>query len=54
MESAPLFFESEAALDCFLEAWLTGQLEPKRWTHAAHVAVAAQYAFLTHTGKRTN
>lgn len=41
----PSFAHSERALDEFLAAWEAGTLAKKEWTHAAHVAVAAYYAF---------
>lgn len=39
------FARSESALDEFLAAWEAGTLPKEEWTHAAHVAVAACYAF---------
>ena len=39
------FLLSAAALDDFLAAWEAGTLPHSQWTHAAHVAVAACYAF---------
>src|SRR5436305_8646195 len=40
---APL--ASEALLQGFVEAWKAGKLPKAEWTHAAHVAVAAYFAF---------
>jgi hypothetical protein len=37
--------ESEAGLHRFVEAWKAGQLPKREWTHAAHVGVAAYFAF---------
>ena len=39
------FLLSAAVLDHFLAAWEAGTLPHSQWTHAAHVAVAACYAF---------
>jgi len=39
------FTRAASALDAFLCAWEAGTLPKNRWTHAAHVAVAACYAF---------
>jgi len=39
------FLENEQKLEEFLRAWETGTLPHSSWTHAAHVAVAAYYAF---------
>jgi hypothetical protein len=39
------FLLSATALDEFLAAWQAGTLPHSQWTHAAHVAVAACYAF---------
>jgi hypothetical protein len=35
----------EQALDDFVGEWVAGTLPKPRWTHAAHVAVSAYYAF---------
>src|SRR3979411_1027062 len=37
--------ESEASLQRFVEAWKAGRLPKAEWTHAAHVAMAAYFAF---------
>ena len=37
--------ESEASLQKFVEAWKAGRLPKPAWTHAAHVAMAAHFAF---------
>jgi len=37
--------ESEALLQGFVEAWKAGKLPKAEWTHAAHVAMAAYFAF---------
>src|SRR4030088_792426 len=37
--------ESEALLQRFVEAWKAGKLPKAEWTHAAHVAMAAYFAF---------
>jgi hypothetical protein len=37
--------ESEAELQRFVEAWKAGRLPKPEWTHAAHVGVAAYFAF---------
>jgi hypothetical protein len=39
------FLESETALDHFIETWERGELPRADWSHAAHVAVAAYFAF---------
>jgi hypothetical protein len=39
------FLESEAALQQFVETWKAGKLPKSAWTHAAHVATAAYFAF---------
>jgi hypothetical protein len=39
------FLLSATALEEFLAAWEAGTLPDSQWTHAAHVAVAACYAF---------
>ena len=36
---------SEASLQRFVEAWKSGKLPKSAWTHAAHVAMAAYFAF---------
>ena len=45
ISKAPSFAHSESALDEFLAAWEAGTLRKDEWTHAAHVAIAACYAF---------
>lgn len=37
--------ESESELQRFVEAWKSGRLPKAQWTHAAHVAMAAYFAF---------
>lgn len=37
--------ESESELQPFVEAWKAGRLPKPEWTHAAHVAMAAYFAF---------
>src|SRR5258707_1915059 len=37
--------ESEGELQRFVEAWKAGRLPKAEWTHAAHVAMAAYFAF---------
>ncbi len=37
--------ESEASLQRFVEAWKSGKLPKSAWSHAAHVAMAAYFAF---------
>jgi hypothetical protein len=37
--------ESEASLQRFVDAWKSGKLPKSAWTHAAHVAMAAYFAF---------
>ena len=50
-ESTPVFFAkyaflaSESALAQFISAWQDGTLPKSSWTHAAHLAVAAYFAF---------
>jgi len=39
------FLDSPDAFAAFVDAWRRGTLARERWTHAAHVAVAAGYAF---------
>lgn len=39
------FTESEAGLEAFIEGWKLGTLPKSQWTHGAHVAVAAYFAF---------
>lgn len=41
----PPFLESEAALQQFVETWKAGKLPKAAWTHAAHVGMAAYFAF---------
>ena len=37
--------ESESELQRFVDAWKAGRLPKAEWTHAAHVAMAAYFAF---------
>jgi hypothetical protein len=37
--------ESEKSLQRFVQAWKSGNLPKSAWTHAAHVAMAAYFAF---------
>ena len=37
--------DSEASLQKFVEAWKSGKLPKSAWTHAAHVGMAAYFAF---------
>jgi hypothetical protein len=37
--------ENELTLQRFVEAWKSGKLPKSAWTHAAHVGVAAYFAF---------
>src|SRR5260221_6154393 len=39
------FLQSETALQQLLEAWKAGRLPMPAWAHAAHVAMAAYFAF---------
>src|SRR5260370_16932311 len=39
------FLQRETALQQFVEAWKAGRLPKPAWTHAAHVAMAAYFAF---------
>jgi hypothetical protein len=39
------FLKSEEALETFIRSWESGTLPRTEWTHGAHVAVAAYYAF---------
>jgi hypothetical protein len=39
------FLESETALQQFVERWKAGKLPKAAWTHAAHVGMAAYFAF---------
>jgi hypothetical protein len=39
------FLESEPGLQHFVEVWKAGQLPKAEWSHAAHVAMAAYFAF---------
>jgi hypothetical protein len=39
------FLDSETALQEFVETWKSGRLPKSAWTHAAHVATAAYFAF---------
>jgi hypothetical protein len=40
-----VLLESEASLRRFVDAWKSGRLPKSAWTHAAHVAMAAYFAF---------
>src|SRR3984893_16573005 len=40
-----VLLESEARLRRFVDAWKAGRLPKSAWTHAAHVAMAAYFAF---------
>jgi hypothetical protein len=42
---SPLFLESETTLDDFIGSWRRGKLPKQAWTHAAHLATAAYFAF---------
>ena len=37
--------ESDSELQRFVDAWKAGRLPKAQWTHAAHVAMAAYFAF---------
>src|SRR5258707_6632158 len=37
--------ESDSELQRFVDAWKAGRLAKAEWTHAAHVAMAAYFAF---------
>jgi len=37
--------ESDSDLQRFVDAWKAGRLPKAEWTHAAHVAMAAYFAF---------
>src|SRR5260370_34511911 len=37
--------ESDSELQRFVDAWKAGRLPKAEWTHAAHVAMAAYFAF---------
>lgn len=39
------FLESEESLDVFVRQWKEGKLPRTKWTHPAHVCVAAYHAF---------
>jgi hypothetical protein len=39
------FLDNERHLQVFVETWKAGELPKIEWTHAAHVAVAAYFAF---------
>lgn len=39
------FLQSETALQEFVETWKSGKLPKSAWTHAAHVTMAAYFAF---------
>jgi hypothetical protein len=43
--AAFVLLESESELQRFVEAWKAGKLPKPEWTHAAHVAMAAYFAF---------
>jgi hypothetical protein len=40
-----VLLEGEASLRRFVDAWKSGRLPKSAWTHAAHVAMAAYFAF---------
>ena len=40
-----VLLESGASLQRFVEAWKAGRLPKAAWTHSAHVAMAAYFAF---------
>ena len=44
-QEAFALLESEASLQRFVEAWKSGKLPKPAWTHAAHVGMAAYFAF---------
>lgn len=44
-QEAFALLESEASLQKFVEAWKSGKLPKPAWTHAAHVGMAAYFAF---------
>ena len=44
-QEAFALLESEASLQRFVEAWKSGRLPKPAWTHAAHVGMAAYFAF---------
>src|SRR3979490_2726561 len=44
-QGAFALLQSEAGLQRFVEAWKAGKLPKTDWTHAAHVAMAAYFAF---------
>jgi hypothetical protein len=39
------FAHTPAALEAFVDAWHAGRVSRAEWTHGAHVAVCAYYAF---------
>ena len=45
MATAYAFAATADTLDAFVAAWHAGQLTRAEWTHGAHVAVCAYYAF---------
>ena len=45
MATTHAFAATADTLDAFVAAWHTGQLTRAEWTHGAHVAVCAYYAF---------
>ena len=44
-QEAFAWLESESELRRFVDAWKAGRLPKAEWTHAAHVAMAAYFAF---------
>jgi len=47
------FADSPATLDAFLDDWHAGRLTRQDWTHGAHVAACAYYAFDHAAGETT-
>jgi hypothetical protein len=45
MATTHAFADSSETLDAFITAWHAGQLTRADWTHGAHVAACAYYAF---------
>jgi hypothetical protein len=43
--NCPAFLQNEMALDAFLARWKAGKLSKPEWTHTAHVAMAAYFAY---------
>ena len=46
LTTSPDFLASPHTLEDFVGNWERGTLDRSQWTHAAHVAVAARYAYL--------